>query len=115
MAGALINVERFYDGDGPPSIRRSSASVKSNSTELGVDAGTIKPDRENGLQLVGPDPMRTLTGAEPPRVSGFPMSSRPRCMPVAPALRSGLGCERAGQPAGTVFVYRSGSLEVCRF
>ena len=36
-------------------------------------------------------------------------------MSAAPALRSELGCERAGQPAGTVFVYGSGSLEVCRF
>jgi hypothetical protein len=60
------------------------------------------------------DPTRTLTSAEPARVSGFPMSSRPRCTAAASALRSELGCERAGQAAGTVFVYRSGSLEVCR-
>ena len=56
----------------------------------------------------------TLRSGEPSRVSGSPMSSRARRTCVAPALRSELGCERAGQPAGRVFVYRSGSLEVCR-
>ena len=57
----------------------------------------------------------TLRSGEPSRVSGSPMSSRARCTSVAPALRSKLGCERAGQPACRVFVYRPGSLEVCRF
>ena len=56
----------------------------------------------------------TLRSGEPSRVSGSPMSSRARCPCVAPALRSEPGRERAGQPAGRVFVYRSGSLEVCR-
>ena len=56
----------------------------------------------------------TRRSGEPSRVSGSPMSSRARRPSVAPALRSELGCERAGQPAGRVFVYRSGSLEVCR-
>ena len=56
----------------------------------------------------------TRRSGEPSRVSGSPMSSRARRTCVAPALRSELGCERAGQPAGRVFVYRSGSLEVCR-
>jgi len=56
----------------------------------------------------------TRRSGEPSLVSGSPMSSRARRPSVAPALRSELGCERAGQPPGRVFVDRSGSLEVCR-
>jgi hypothetical protein len=53
-----------------------------------------------------------LASAGQARASGFPMSSR--CTSAASASRSELGCERAGQAAGTVFMYRSGSLGVCR-
>jgi len=64
--------------------------------------------------LRGKDDFTLTWRSEPSRVSGSPMSSRARRPCVAPALRSELGCERAGQPAGRVFVDRSGSLEVCR-
>jgi hypothetical protein len=116
MAGALINVERFYEEIVPlyPALESLGDEQLDRSPTW---AST--PERSNRIVRMdygwsAPDRMRTLASAEPPRVSGFAMSSRPRCTSVAPALRSELGCGRAGQPAGTVFVYRSGSLEVCR-
>jgi hypothetical protein len=116
MVGALINVERFYEG-----IVAFYPALESLGDEQLDRSPTWASTLERSNRIVrmdygwsAPDPMRTLASAEPPQVSGFAMSSRPRCTSVAPALRSELGGERAGQPAGTVVVYRFGSLEVCR-
>jgi hypothetical protein len=116
MAGALINVERFYEVIVP--LYPALESLSDEQLDR-TPTWASTPERSNRIVRMDyswstPDSMRTLTSAEPPRVSGFPMSSRPRCTSVASALRSELGCERAGQSAGTVFVSRSGSLEVCR-